>query len=148
MTHLHNEFWEIMSIADPVIVTDKRSIISRSKRLIKIQISNERISQVEAILRNVTETGAGIQLPTELEQGEKVWITIKPLEPISGTVAWSKQHLAGLEFDELIDLSLLKLKNFPQFEGEGIFKSANGYHVFDRFKPVYDIKRPALKPRK
>lgn len=148
MTHLHNEFWEIMSIADPVIEIDKRSKISRSKRLFKIQISNERISQVDAILRNVTETGAGIQMQTELERGERVWITIKPLEPISGTVAWSKQHLAGLEFDELIDLSLLNFRNVPQSEGEGLFKSANGYHVFDRFKPVYDIKRPALKPRK
>lgn len=126
----------------------KRLISERPKRLIKIQISNDRISNVDAILRNVTERGAGIELQTELEQGEKVLITIKNLEPFFGTVAWSKQHRAGLEFDALIDPSMLTIKNSTQIEGEGVFASGSGYHVFDRFKPVSDIKRPAVKLRK
>lgn len=148
MAYVHTEHWSIITIADPPVDTDKRSNSNRPKRLIKIHISNERISQVDAILRNVTERGAGIELQTELEQGERVWITIKTIQPISGTVAWSKQHKAGLQFDEPIDLSMLKIRDIPRVEGEGIFKGANGYHVFDRFDPISEMKRPALKPRK
>lgn len=92
--------------------------------------------------------GAGIELKTELQQGERVSIKIKNLEPFSGTVAWSRNHRAGLEFDEPIDPSQLTIKNNVQVTGEGMFKSADGYHVFDRFKPVPDLKRPPLKPRK
>jgi hypothetical protein len=99
-------------------------------------------------LRNVTDKGAGIGLQTELEQGEKVLITIKDLEPFFATVAWCKQNRAGLEFDKLFDPSLLTVRNGEKHEGDGIFDSANGYHVFDRFKPASDFKRPALKPRK
>ena len=126
----------------------KRSNDYRSTRLIKIQISNDRILQVDAILRNATEMGAGIELNGDLVQGEKVAIRVKNLEPISGTVAWSKQNRAGLQFDEPVDPSLLTIKSSHKVEGEGIFTSADGYHVFDRFKPVSDIKRPPMKPRK
>ena len=137
-----------MIIDDTPNDTGKRSTNVRPKRLIKLQLSNDRILQVDAILRNVTERGAGIELQTKLDQGEKVLITIRNLEPFWGTVTWSKQHRAGLEFDELIDPSLLTIKNGNLVEGEGIFSAANGYHVFDRFKPMSDIKRPAVKPRK
>ncbi len=96
----------------------------------------------------MTERGAGIELQTELKPGEKVLITIKNLEPFFGTVAWSKQHRAGLEFDALIDPSMLTIKNSTWIDGEGVFASESGYHVFDRFKPVSDMKRPAVKLRK
>lgn len=116
--------------------------------MIKIQISNERIGKVDAILRNLTERGAGIEVQTDLKEGERVWISMKNLEPFCGTVAWSKQQKTGLQFDDPIDLTLLKITNTQQIVGEGIFNSAEGYHVFDRYKPVSDIKRPPLKPRK
>lgn len=90
----------------------------------------------------------GIELQTELAQGERVLITIKNLEPFFGTVAWSKKPRAGLAFDELIAPSLLTNKNGWQVEGDGISNKPDGYHVFDRFKPVSDMKRPAVKPRK
>ena len=51
-----------------IVVTDtpnnfeKRSINDRAKRLIKIKVSNDRIQHVDAILRNVTERGIGIEL--------------------------------------------------------------------------------------
>lgn len=114
----------------------------------KIQISNDRIHEVDAILRNVTERGAGIELQTELEQGEKVLMTIKNLEPFLGTVAWSKQYRAGIQFDAPIDPAMLTIKSNTRIEGEGVFASGSGYHVFDRFKPVSDIRRPPVKLRK
>lgn len=111
-------------------------------------ISNDRILQVDAILRNVTDKGIGIELDTALEQGEKVLITIKDLESFLCIVAWSKQFSAGLVFDAPLNPSRLTIKNSHKVEGEGVFKGADGYHVFDRFKPVSAIKRPAVRPRK
>lgn len=126
----------------------KRSINDRAKRLIKIQISNDRIEHVDAILRNVTERGIGIELQKPLQEGEKVSIKIRNLEPISGTVAWSKEHRSGLLFDESINPSLLTVKNSGQSQVEGIYNGTNSYHVFNRFEPMSGIKRPALKARK
>lgn len=126
----------------------KRSINDRAKRLMKIQISNDRIRHVDAILRNVTERGMGIELQTALEEGEKVVIKIKNLEPILGTVAWSKEYRSGVIFNEFIDPLLLTVKNSGQFEAEGIYNGASGYHVFNRFEPVSGIKRPAVRARK
>ena len=143
-----HKLWSIIIFSDAPSNTAKRSVNDRPKRLIKIQISNDRIREVDAILRNVTERGAGIELQTELEPGEKVLITVRDLEPIGGTVAWSKQNRAGLEFDALIDPSMLTIKNSTWVDVEGVFASGSGYHVFDRFKPVSDMKRPAVKLRK
>lgn len=137
-----------------IVVTDtpnnveKRSIHDRASRLIKIQISNDRIEHADAILRNVTAKGIGIELPRALQEGEKVSIQIRNLEPISSTVAWSKDHRSGLLFDEPIDPSLLTVKKSGQSQVEGIYNGANSYHVFNRFNPMSGIKRPALKARK
>ncbi len=136
-----------------IVVTDtsnnfeKRSVNDRAKRLIKIQVSNDRIQHVDAILRNVTERGIGIELQKPLQEGEKVSIQIRNLEPILGTVAWSKEQRSGVIFDAYIDPSLLTVKNSGQDQVEGIFNGADGYHVFNRFKPVSGIRRPALKAR-
>ncbi len=135
-------------MTDTPNIATKRSNGDRPKRLIKIQISNDRIREVDAILRNATDMGAGIELQTKLEAGEKVLITMKNLQPLQCTVAWSKQHQAGLEFDEHIDPSLLTIKNSHKVEVEGVFNGADGFHVFDRFRPVSAIKRPPVKPRK
>lgn len=137
-----------------IVVTDtpsdfeKRSIHDRASRLIKIQISNDRIHHVDAILRNVTEKGIGIELQRPLQEGEKISIQIRNLEPISGTVAWSKDHRSGLLFDESIDPSLLTVKKSGQSQAEGIYNGMNSYHVFNRFNPMSGTKRPALKARK
>jgi hypothetical protein len=99
-------------------------------------------------LRNITERGAGIRLHTQLKLGEKVLITIKDIEPFFAAVVWWEQNRAGLKFEELFDPSLLIIKSSGMVEVEGIYKSDNGYHVFDRFKPVSDFKRPGVKAPK
>lgn len=148
ISYVHIELWSIIAITDTPNKIAKRLLTDRPKRLIKIQLSNDRIHQIDAMLRNVTEKGVGIELQTDLEPGEKIFITIKNLEPFSCTVAWSKQNRAGLEFDKPLDPSLVTIKNSHKVEGEGVFNSPDGYHVFHRFKPLSDIKRPAVKPRK
>lgn len=126
----------------------KRADDGRLKRLIKIQLSNDRIRQVDAILRNVTEKGAGIRLSTELVPGEKVLIEMKNVDPFFGTVAWWTNNRAGLEFNEIVDPTLLIVRTIGKADAEGIFRSPNGFHVFDRFKPSDHPNRPAIKPRR
>lgn len=123
----------------------KRSNDDRTRRFMKIQISNDRIGEVDAILRNATDMGAGVKLQAPLKKGEKVLITIKDLEPLMCKVAWSKQEQAGLRFEKPVEPSLLTVRNTRQVKGEGMFCGAEGYHVFDRFQPINDFKRPALK---
>ena len=137
-----------INIADSSNSIAKRTNNDRLKRLIKIQLSNDRIHRVDAILRNVTEKGAGIELQVELQPGEQVLITMKNVEPFFSRVAWWNNNRAGLEFDGIIDPSLLTVRTNSGIEGEGLFRSPKGFHVFDRFKPTSEPKRPALKPRK
>lgn len=137
-----------INIADTSNSVAKRANNDRLKRLIKIQLSNDRIHRVDAILRNVTEKGAGIELQVELQPGEQVLITMKNVEPFFSKVAWWNNNRAGLEFDGIVAPSLLTVRTNGSIEGEGLFKSHNGFHVFDRFKPTSELKRPALKPRK
>ena len=110
----------------------KRTNNDRLKRLIKIQLSKDRIHRVDAILRNVTEKGAGIELQVELQPGEQILITMKNGESFFSRVAWWNNNRAGLEFDGVIDPSLLTVRTNSGIEGEGLFRSPNGFHVFDR----------------
>lgn len=117
----------------------------RSYRLVKVQLSNGRVGAVDAMLRNITESGAGLKVQTQFMTREEVTVTIKDIVPFVATVRWFKLGQVGLEFAEPFDLSLLKFNK--THEAEGIYKSKDGYHVFTRFKAPTDFRRPGLKDR-
>jgi hypothetical protein len=119
----------------------------RSTRLVKLELSNDRVGNMTATIRNITRNGAGIKTDTQLMAGESVTISIAHLDPFAAIVRWYKLGSAGLEFEKPFDLELLQFNK--THEGEGIYKNTPGYRVFDRFKSNADFRRPGLgSPRK
>jgi hypothetical protein len=118
---------------------DQPSRAQRHARLVKLQLSNARIGNCTATIRNITENGAGIKSETQLMTGEAVKIAIGNFEPIGAVVRWYKQGSAGLEFETPFDVKLLQFNK--SHEAEGIYKSKDGYQVFDRFKSNSDFRR-------
>ncbi len=60
----------------------------------------------EARVRNLSATGACIENPGELHQGDKVGVTMGSLTGLTAEVMWTSPTLAGLHFsDGAIDLA-------------------------------------------
>jgi hypothetical protein len=127
-------------------IDGQQSRAQRHARLVKLNLFNGRIGNCTATIRNITENGAGIKTETQLMTGEHVTITIRNFEPIGATVRWYTLGRAGLEFEEPFDIKLLQFNK--THEAEGIYRSKDGYQVFDRYKSHSDFRRPGFRSRR
>jgi len=67
-------------------------------------VHNDRAA--EARVRNLSATGACIDNPGKLQQGDRLSVTMGSLEDLPGEVMWTSATLAGLHFtDGAIDLA-------------------------------------------
>jgi PilZ domain len=82
------------------------------------------------LVRNMSQKGAKLDVRHDVCVNERVKIELRSDKVVSGTVRWTGDHIAGVEFDEPIDLAellkpraprsvLRKLPRAPRFLCEG-----------------------------
>jgi hypothetical protein len=117
--------------------TDTRR--SRQSRLLKAEITSQRMGKFVVTVRNVSEQGIGGKAPVELNLGERVQVGLPGLTPIMGTVRWSFEGQFGIETDRAIALDALRTAF------GGALPSANPPPGFTPLRPVSaPAKRPGL----
>lgn len=83
------------------------------------------------LVRNMSQKGAKLDVRHNVSIDEKVKIELRSDKVVTGTVRWVGDHVAGVEFDEPIDLAdllkprpnrsvLRRLPRAPRFECDGV----------------------------
>lgn len=60
-----------------------------------------------AQLIDISETGCRIEITSQLNRQELVWLGIAPVRSICGSVAWSSSDFAGIQFAEPLHASVV-----------------------------------------
>jgi len=56
------------------------------------------------LIKNISAGGMLIRLYCSIAENSPVTVELKSGQPISGSISWSRDHLAGIEFDQQIDV--------------------------------------------
>lgn len=83
------------------------------------------------LIRNMSRQGAKVDIRHPVAIDEKVRIELRSDKVVTGTVRWSGEHVAGIQFDEPVDLNemlkprpsrsvLRRLPRSPRFVCEGM----------------------------
>lgn len=82
------------------------------------------------VVRNMSRDGAKLDLRGEVQRDQKIMIELRSDKIVTGTVRWTGDHVAGIEFDEPVDVQdmlqnrptrsvLRKLPRAPRFLATG-----------------------------
>lgn len=61
--------------------------------------------KVEKRVRNLSEHGACVDNGGELTEAQRVHVSMGRLDDLTATVMWTRDNLAGLRFDQPVDLT-------------------------------------------
>jgi hypothetical protein len=116
----------------------------RAGRIFVGAVLSERVGAQTIIVRNVSRWGMGGRTRSQpLEPGESVTLSLGG-ESVKGEVRWVRKDSFGVRFDREIDPTRFK---FAGKSWECVNPPLDTGHVFDRFRPSTDCRRPGVKPR-
>lgn len=87
-------------------VSERRSD-SRDTIIFRVGLLNQGARPTFCLVKNISPTGAQVKLYGQVTVGLPVSLQIGDDAPVVGRVAWSRGDLAGIAFDNPVDLALL-----------------------------------------
>ncbi len=117
----------------------------RSHRLVKATLTNARMGEETATIRNISEHGMGGRTRGELRRGEVVTISSHNGTRYDAVVCWYRGGNFGLHIAEKVDLEAFL------FSGEGwerdVIKTREPDFVRTCYSPPEKIYRPGFRSR-
>jgi PilZ domain len=118
---------------------------SRRAGLLKVIIRSKHIADLEAVLRNVSETGLALRVSCPFYAGEVIEVDLPGIGFVAGTVRWVDHPRIGVELDASIDPDDLLFKLRKQDDITNAERENAPLHAASLFVHVGGIKRPGFR---
>ena len=87
--------------------TSERRAESRERMILRVGLLAHGERATFALVRNISPTGAQLRLYGRVREGTDVTLRMGDEEPIAGSIAWAQDDFAGVEFDNMLDSTML-----------------------------------------
>jgi hypothetical protein len=100
-------------------LTDRRHDLRHVTVLQVAKLITDRCEEL-CIVRDLSEGGVRVQVYCDIAEHERVRIQFKSGHQVGGHVAWTEDHVAGIAFDERVDISELLARRDTNVAGHHV----------------------------